>query len=117
MGSTATASVGSTGAAVVAAATAAAGLVAVEGNRTVSMTWAMPLLAAMSALVTLASFTVMAPASDTANSTGAPLRVSMRTGSGKDVAQVVPLLVGRTGTVSVFAAFVEADIIFSALAS
>jgi hypothetical protein len=33
------------------------------------------------------------------------------------VAQVVPLLVGRTGTVSVFAAFVEADIIFSALAS
>ena len=31
----------------------------------------------MSALVTLSSSTVMAPASDTANSTGAPLRVSL----------------------------------------
>jgi L-lactate utilization protein LutB len=47
VGSTATASVGSTGAAVVAAATAAAGLVAVGGNRTMSRTWTMPLLAAM----------------------------------------------------------------------
>jgi len=42
-----------TGAAVVAAAVT----VAVEGNRTMSMMWTMPLLAAMSALVTLADGT------------------------------------------------------------
>jgi hypothetical protein len=35
-------------------------LVAVEGNSTVSMAWTMPSLAAMSALVKLALFTVMA---------------------------------------------------------
>ncbi len=49
----------------------------VGGNRTVSMTWTVPLLAAMSAPVTLVSFTVIASASDTANLMVAPLRVSM----------------------------------------
>ena len=75
MGWTATASVGLTSAAGVVAAMAAAGLVAVGGNRTVSMMWTMPLLAAMLASVTLESFTVIAPASDMANSKVAPLRV------------------------------------------
>ncbi len=53
VGWTATASVGLTSAAGVAVATAALGLVAVGGNRTMSGTWTMPLLAAMSAPVTL----------------------------------------------------------------
>jgi len=41
------------------------------------MTWMMPLLAAMSAPVTLVSFTVIASTLDTANLMVAPLRVSM----------------------------------------
>ncbi len=76
MGWTATASVGLTSAAGVAVATAAMGLVAVGGNGTMLRTWTMPLLAAISAPVTLALFTVIASASDTANSTWALLRVS-----------------------------------------
>ena len=68
MGWTATASPGLTGAAGVTVATAAAGLVAAGGNRTVSMTWTMLLLAAMLAPVTLVLFTVIASTSDMANS-------------------------------------------------
>ncbi len=75
---TATASVGLTGIARVAVVMAATGLVAVGGDRTVSMTWTMPLLVAMSAPVTFVSFTVIASMSDTANLTVAPLRVSTR---------------------------------------
>ena len=120
----------------------------VGGNRTVSMTWTMPLLAAMLAPVTLALFTVIASTSDMANSTVALLRVSTgpetisELGSAAPrmclaismapnimseativdayadaMAQEVPSLVGRTGTASVFAAFVEIDITFLALAS
>ena len=76
MGWTATASAGLTGACGVTVATAAVGLVAAGGNRTVSMTWTMPLLATLLAPVTLVLFMVIPPASDTANLTVAPLRVS-----------------------------------------
>ena len=148
MGWTATASAGLTGAAGVTVAMAAAGLVAAGGNRTVSMTWMTPLLATMSAPVTSVVFTVIAPASDTANLTVAPLRVStgpetiselgsaaprtcsaistaptiMSEATSVDayadaMAQEVPSLVVRTERTSVFAAFVEIDITFSALAS
>ncbi len=75
MGWTETASVGLTSAAGVVAAMAAAGLVAVGGNRTVSMTWTMPLLAAM-----LVLFMVIAPASDMANS-----KVEGLDGAGDDI--------------------------------
>ena len=71
------------------------------------MTWKMPLLAAMSAPVTLVPFTMIASASDTANLTVGVLRRG----------RALPSALGRTGTASVFAAFVEIDITCLALAS